>query len=225
MHVAFDVGEVLCEIDWTEFINEYEAARQYREGQGKKIIGNARQFLQIVQRKQDLDLINEDEMLLEWGFPNGDIDGIVRAWNHAATPNKRMLEAKKSLQESGVKVAILSNMGRTHYNYLQGICPEMFEGAIRHISCEVGARKPSKLFFQSFLMENPDFKNALFVDDKNDNLEIGKKFGLRPFSFVLSETKLYDEKMWGLTLHDIASNVKLTNSLKSVFWGATKTML
>ena len=204
MRVAFDVGEVLCEVDWTEFINKYEnAKRSYSPG----VVGDAWQFLQIVQRKQDLDVINEDEMLLEWGFSEPDISELVVAWNNAASPNKRMLELKKKLQDAGAKVAILSNMGRTHYNYLQGICPKMFEGAIRHISCEVGARKPSKLFFQSFFMENPDFKGALFIDDKKENLEIGEKYGLRPFRFALSETKDYDEKMWELTLRDITGNI------------------
>ena len=65
--------------------------------------------------------------------------------------------------------------------------PPVFNKCIQHFSCEVGARKPSKLFFQSFLMEEPHFHRSIFIDDIDENVEMAKKCGFRAVRFNIND--------------------------------------
>jgi hypothetical protein len=67
------------------------------------------------------------------------------------------------------------------------ICPEIFDlSEIHHLSYEVGARKPSNIYFQSFLQDYPSWIGCVYVDDRKDNLLTGKKYGFRTIQFDLS---------------------------------------
>jgi len=43
------------------------------------------------------------------------------------------------------------------------------------------------LYYQSFLMEYPEFHGCVYVDDVAENLEAGKRYGFRPYHFDLSK--------------------------------------
>ena len=65
----------------------------------------------------------------------------------------------------------------------------MLSESVKHYSCEVGARKPSKLYYHSFLQMHPEFKGAIYVDDNKENLEASKEFG-----FITIRLDLLDMK-------------------------------
>ena len=58
------------------------------------------------------------------------------------------------------------------------------------MSYEVGARKPSKLYYQSFLLDHPEYKGCLYVDDLPQNLAVGRYYGFRSFEYNLEENGL-----------------------------------
>ena len=66
---------------------------------------------------------------------------------------------------------------------------ELLDRCIKFFSCEVGARKPSYIYYKTFLDMYPEFKNCLYVDDNVDNIMTALKFGFKAKQFCLSEIK------------------------------------
>jgi hypothetical protein len=92
-------------------------------------------------------------------------------------------------------VALLSNIGVEHAVMMENTLKHggFFPDAIKHFSCDVGARKPSMIYYQSFLWQYPEFKGCLYVDDLQENLDSGAKFGFRPFHLDLSKPGVDDK--------------------------------
>lgn len=188
--VAFDIGNVLCHFDIFKFTRKLS-----------EIIGisdhDAYFFLDHIQRLQDIGVTTVAQGL-EYKFRlNGsEIEELIDTWNKTVVPNETMLRFMEKLRGDEVKIAFLSNMGPEHLTYLRTNFPQMFEDVVQHISCEVGARKPTKLFFQSFCLDQDEFlckKNdnpfsgCLYMDDIEENLRAGKKYGFKVYQFNLEE--------------------------------------
>lgn len=201
--VAFDIGNVLCHFDITKFTSKLSYLTGMSEGESLF-------FLAFMQKMQDLGITTVSDHL-EYKFyahnlqPNFKLspsnrEALLKAWNETLTPSDMMLTFMDKLRGEGVKIALLSNMGHEHIKHLRNSCPQMFEGTVQHISCEVGARKPSKLFFQSFCLDNDefcrtydedgnreDFSGCVYVDDIEENLKVGKKYGFKVYKINLDE--------------------------------------
>ncbi|HLG27505.1 MAG TPA: hypothetical protein VI423_06950 [Paenisporosarcina sp.] len=194
-HVAFDIGNVLCHFDIVKFT---DTLQRYVGGTER----NAWGFLDYLQRMQDIGVTTVAQSL-EHSYPflsESDRAELVDVWNKTVTPNEMMLSFLEKLRGDGVKVAFLSNMGQEHLAYLRSTCPQMFEGVVQHISCEVGARKPTKMFFQSFCLDNDefcvfkdedgnriDYSGCVYVDDLEENLRVGKRYGFKVYNLNLEE--------------------------------------
>ncbi len=197
-HVAFDIGNVLCQFDIMLFVKKLAEIANISDH-------DAYFFLDHLQKMQDIGVTSVAHGLeYKFKLSGEELNTLLDAWNKTLSPNEMMLKFLDSLRADGVKIALLSNMGPEHIEYLRSTCPQMFEGTIQHISCEVGARKPQKLFFQSFCLDNDeflksglnfseeesviDFSGCLYVDDLEDNLKVGKKYGFKIYHFNLDET-------------------------------------
>lgn len=180
-YVAFDIGNVLCHFDiikFTKFLTD-ELLITERE---------AYFFLERLQKHQDIGVTSvASELEFHYKVHGEQLQTIVDCWNSTVTPNHSMMNFLENLRSEGVKVALLSNMGPEHITHLRGTVPEMFKDTIQHISCEVGARKPTKLFFQSFILDNSAFEGCVYIDDIEENLRAGKKYSFTVFGFNLEE--------------------------------------
>lgn len=179
IHVAFDIGNVLCQFDLSIFTRRLS-----------EIIGindhDAFFFLEHIQKLQDIGATSvADSLKYKFVLSQSDIDTLLEAWNATLTPSEMMLSFMDKLRFDGIKIALLSNMGPEHIQYLRKECPRMFDNTHQHISSEVGARKPNKLFFQSFFLDHDEFKGCVYVDDIEENLKIGKKYSFKVYQFNL----------------------------------------
>lgn len=199
VHVIFDIGNVLCQFDIMKFVIKLAEIAQISEH-------DAWFFLDHLQRMQDIGVTTVAHGLeYKYKLSKEDLAILIDAWNKTLTPNEMMLNFMDNLRVDGVKIALLSNMGPEHLAYLRTVCPQMFENTVQHISCEVGARKPQKLFFQSFCLDNDDFvkynrtrnkfthldtdfSGCLYVDDMEENLKVGKRYGFKVYRFNLEDT-------------------------------------
>lgn len=181
MHAAFDIGNVLCEVNIAIFTDKL--AELYPN------IGNPMHFLDGLQASQDLGAVSLEQGLRNWlKIQNEEhISILLKSWNEAVIPNEMMLNFMDNLRSEGVKIALLSNMGSEHAKFLRTSCPRMFYRTKEHLSFEVGARKPTKVYFQSFLLDHPEFTGAVYLDDREENLIAGKKYSFKSFRFNLEE--------------------------------------
>ena len=189
MHVAFDIGNVLCEFDLDKFTYEMFKTTGIPTSR-------AYNFLESIQNAQDIGLttVRKSLQMLIPPPPHSlylkdtEIDHLINAWCSIIYPSEMMINFLDNLRSEGIKIALLSNMGKEHHEYLMNKYPKLFTGVVQHISYEVGARKPTKLFFQSFMLDHDDFKGAAYIDDIEENCRAAKKYSFKVYKFDLKET-------------------------------------
>jgi len=184
-YVALDVGNVLCTVDEDGFLSLLSEKLNIT-------IQEARRFLRRFQQIHDLGYTTmEDELKDQFNVKSPIIlDKLVTAWNDSIQPRLNMLEILNNLRDQhNLKVALLSNIGPEHAAKLETKLQlgGFFPGAVKHLSCFVGARKPSMVYYQSFLFQHPEFRGCIYVDDLHVNLEASKQFGFRTFHMSLAE--------------------------------------
>ncbi len=104
-------------------------------------------------------------------------------WN-GLTANQDVLDLISELKQSGLKVAILSNVIEPTYNVLKKAgYYDLFNETIA--SCKVGFAKPEREIYQISLNKlGKTADKSLFIDDKQRNLDPASQMG---FSVILAE--------------------------------------
>jgi FMN phosphatase YigB (HAD superfamily) len=180
-NLTLDIGNVLCHIDFTSFINCLS-----------KNLNVTREevwyFLSRAQKLHDLGLTKmEDDLKDHFKIRSPVIiEELIESWNHSLKPNFHIINGVQELSEElEIEIALLSNIGVEHASWFnQNI---KMNKTIKHFSCFVGARKPTILYYQSFLQRYPQFTGSIYVDDNRDNLSTGTEIGFSSHYFNLEE--------------------------------------
>ena len=185
--ICFDLGNVIIECDVDKFYDQMKDF--FSEEKYKQLIA----MRDIIQTQHDLGIVTYRNFFehFDMSLSKEKVNQILELWNQAVKPNDEMVEfICKFKQGRKSAVAFLSNIGYEHSKYLTKSCPELFENTLLHFSCEVGARKPTKLYFQSFLKEQAalrSVKSHFFIDDREDNCEMAQRLGFMTFQFSLKD--------------------------------------
>jgi putative hydrolase of the HAD superfamily len=109
------------------------------------------------------------------------IENDVLMW---ATLNEEMLAWVRALQEAKVPTAILSNMGADLLRYMRQEFAWLAHFDHHTWSCEVGLVKPNPAIY-TWTCEKLGVppEEALFLDDKIENIEAARKVGLNAIQF------------------------------------------
>jgi FMN phosphatase YigB (HAD superfamily) len=190
--ICLDIGNVLCHVaaePFLELLSETFNAT----------IPESARFLKRFQQIHDLGYTTmEDELKDKFNVKSPVIiKKLVDAWNASVTPNMHILDKLNGLRDKyNLQVALLSNIGVEHAAMMEEKLAHngFFPGAIKHFSCSVGARKPSMIYYQSFLIQYPQFKGCLYVDDLKENLVASEAFGFKTYHFTL-EDPCYEDKV------------------------------
>lgn len=182
-YICLDIGNVLCHVASEPFLNILSETFNITIPEGAR-------FLKRFQQIHDLGYTTmEDELKDKFGVKSPvTLKKLVDAWNDSITPNMYILDKLNSLRDKyNLQVALLSNIGVEHAAMMEEKLAHngFFPGAIKHFSCFVGARKPSMIYYQSFLFQHPEFKGCLYVDDLTENLNASKMFGFQTYHFTL----------------------------------------
>lgn len=179
MYLALDIGNVLVKVNFDQFIKEASTYLNISKG-------DVFTFLERTQKLHDLGLTNIKDELKDHFHIKSEfaVENILNCWNKSLFLNKDILNYLIQFSKTN-HVAILSNIGNEH----AAIVKEMFKDLcyIEHFSCHVGARKPSNLFYQSFLLDHPEFKGCLYLDDISANLNAGDKYGFKSIKYDLND--------------------------------------
>lgn len=191
-YIALDIGNVLCHVSAQPFLEILSETFNVT-------IPEASRFLRRFQQIHDLGYTTmEDELKDKFNVKSPvTIQKLVQAWNDSVTPNMHILDSLNSLRDKyNLQVALLSNIGVEHADMMEEKLSHngFFPGAIKHFSCSVGARKPSIIYYQSFLFQYPQFKGCLYVDDLKENLIASEQLGFKTYHFTLEDPN-YEEKV------------------------------
>lgn len=181
-YAAFDIGNVLCQVNFDNFLDALSKNQNITKDE-------AFYFLSRTQKLHDLGLTNlRDELHDHFKIRSEVImEELLNYWNMSVWREGQMFGLLDDLMDKGIKIALVSNIGFEHVSYLnRNLSPyDAWKNSIHFFSCDVGARKPSMLYYQSFLMQYPKFKDCIYVDDRQENLDAGKVFGFKTVHFSL----------------------------------------
>lgn len=190
--VCLDIGNVLCRVDFTNFLRHLSKSLNIT-------IEDGMYFLNRSQKLHDLGLtVMKDELKDHFKIKSPVIvEEILAAWNESITADTDVLDFFNELIESkDIEVALLSNIGLEHAELMKSILNHgrFYDSSVKHFSCFVGARKPSLVYYQSFLQQYPQFQGALYIDDLQENLDSSKKFGFETYRLSLDEVRGTESK-------------------------------
>lgn len=182
-HLALDIGNVICHVDFDKILNVLSKSLNISKAE-------ALYFLNRVQKLHDLGLTNLSDELHDHFKIKSEviIKEILEEWNRSIQIDNDVIREIEKLRDIyNLEIALVSNIGIEHAEHFRNNCK--LSKTIQFFSCEVGARKPSLLYYQTFLNIYPQFKGAIYIDDLDANLAIGSQFGLKAIKFALSDYK------------------------------------
>lgn len=196
-YIAFDIGDVICHTNIPTVIDNLSDTFNVSRDE-------AARFLKSFQQIHDLGLTTMESQLRVWFGCKSEatLKRITDQWNDLIYPEPTMVKMINEFLDKGIQVALLSNIGVEHAEMMKDKLSGIYDRSVKHFSCFVGARKPSMLYYQSFLMQYPEFKGCLYVDDLQENLDTGKKFGFKPYNFSLAKLYRIQEIKWEMDKKD-----------------------
>lgn len=185
-YLAVDLGNVVCGVDFTAFISKLSKCINVS-------FSDVDYFLNRTQKLHDLGLTDLRSELQDHFKIHSEsmVDELMVEWNNTISANPHMISILAELiHQDAVKVALLSNIGFEHAAVMESILTkDVYDHSIKFFSCQVGARKPTYLYYKTFLDMYPDFKGCLYLDDRPENIKAGDEFGFNTRNFVLSDLK------------------------------------
>lgn len=181
--LALDIGNVICHVDFDKILNVLSKSLNISKAE-------ALYFLNRTQKLHDLGLTNLSDELHDHFKIKSEIiiADILSEWNKSIQIDNDVIREIERLRDKlDLEIALVSNIGIEHAEHIRKNLS--LGNTIQFFSCEVGARKPSYLYYKTFLDMYPQFNEAIYLDDLDVNLEIGRKFGLNALKFALSDYK------------------------------------
>lgn len=181
-YIALDIGNVICYANLEPFVKEVSTTFNIS-------MDEASRWLRGFQQIHDLGLTTmEQQLRKDFGCRSEPtIEKLSQFWSNQIHASVDMVNFLTELHfDHDTKIALLSNIGVEHAAQMSWKLHPVMNFAIPHFSCEVGARKPTSLYYQSFLMQYPEFTGCLYLDDLHDNLKAASKLGFQSQHFELS---------------------------------------
>jgi len=184
-YCALDIGNVLCHVNLDNFTSLLSKRKNITRAK-------ALQLFNATQKLHDLGLTDlRNELSNRFDIHSETvIEEIIASWNDIIKPNYYLLQRLSDMiATKDLRIALLSNIGLEHA-VTTGSALNVggfFDKVEKHFSCYVGARKPTVIYYQSFLQLHPEWQGCAYVDDLQENLDASKQFGFKPFRFALDE--------------------------------------
>lgn len=192
-YVALDVGNVLVHINFKPFVEALSKSLNIT-------VEDAEYFMNRTCKLHDMGLTcMEDELKDHFHIKSQPtMKELLDIWNKSISTNYNVRDKiAEWAQEKNLRIALLSNVGLEHAKVMEKILGlDYIPNLIRHFSCQVGARKPNFLYYQSFLHLHPEFRGCAYIDNLQENLDVGAKFGFRTYLFALDKipSNIVDER-------------------------------
>lgn len=202
-YVCFDIGNVLYHIKFDPLLERLSSLYGISKEEGYA-------FLNSNQRLCDLGLIMvRDEIVDQYHEKNPKIlNELAQLWMDSVLCGYSSMLMLENLQAKGYQIALLSNIGYEHKTQIEN--ESLFSSCIKFLSCDVGARKPTALYYKTFTEMYPEFIGAPYIDDLHENLEMGKQFGLNPIHFALDAC----EGKWLEKTEELVNKIEILQKLE-----------
>ncbi len=181
-NVVFDIGQVLLEFDWRNFISNMDISDKKKEQLTHVTLGNMAHWNEHDRGMSDVDFIEkslliEPDIKEELSYYLKNIGTIVKEYDYS-------VPLIRKLKEKGYGVYLLSNYGVTPFKYALDNMKFFDEVDGMVISHEVGIIKPEPEIYKIFLDKyNLTAGECIFIDDREDNIAAAFDMGISGIVF------------------------------------------
>lgn len=189
--VIFDIGNVLVDFRWKDYLKDFG----YSEEVCKKVAANT--IFSPIWDEFDRGRLSDEEIISHCiqGAPDCEkeivafyknIEYIVKEYEYAPT-------WVQSLKNAGYQILVLSNYPRTGFSYAKKNFKflQYIDGGV--ISYEVLSVKPEPEIYKALIDKyNLVPEQCAFLDDREDNIEAGHKFGFNTIHFKTQQQAAKD---------------------------------
>lgn len=196
--VIFDIGKVLIEWDWKQYLDQFDYSKEKKERLAKAM------FLNPVWEETDRGVWSDEEILNAFAKEAPEYrEEITLLWNNMQKCVWRKPYTDQwiaDLKKDGKKVYYLSNYGRTLREKTKEALAftENCDGGI--FSYEVNLIKPDLAIYKALLEKyNLDTSRCVFIDDLEKNIQGAKSCGMDGIWFIdyPQARRLLEEKLKG----------------------------
>ncbi len=181
-NVILDIGEVLLEFDWKNFIANMQISEEKKQLLVNVTLGN-----QALWNEHDRG-ISDDEYVKRALLIQSDIEEELRLYleniGTIVKEFKHSVPLIRYLKDNGYRVYLLSNYGVTPFKYALNNMKffDYVDGMV--VSHEVGVVKPEPEIY-NILFERYNLvpEECVFLDDKNENVDAALKLGMSGIVF------------------------------------------
>ena len=181
-NVVFDIGQVLLEFDWKNFISNMDISEKKKEQLIHVTLGNMLHWNEHDRGMSDDEFIEkslliEPDIKEELSYYLKHIGTIVKEYDYS-------VPIIRKLKEKGYGVYLLSNYGVTPFKYALENMKFFDEVDGMVISHEVGVIKPEPEIYKIFLDKYKlTAGECLFIDDREDNIAAALDMGMSGIVF------------------------------------------
>ncbi len=192
-NLIFDLGGVLIEYRWRDFLRDLGAPEQRLDLIGSEMFEDPRHLW----HEFDLGNYTEEELIAEFAkeFPEdiSYIASFVRHGEYMHVPRVDVWERVHLLKEKGYRLYLLSNYPESLFRKHTQYADFMKDLDGRVVSYEICLGKPEMGIYQALLDKyalNP--KESIFFDDRADNVRGAEACGI-PSRLVYSKESLLED--------------------------------
>ena len=205
-YIAVDLGNVIFNVNFDPFLKSVQYWTGYNSIYKRYSEEQAYHFLEKIQKYNDLGITTVSNELEDCVDSFYGRLFLIKDWKDTIKINPIMFSFLSDLAAEGTKIALLSNIGLEHTEVVNKVLTLPLGAAAQpFFSCVVGARKPNLLYYKTFLDMFPEFKGCIYLDDREENIDIGTYFGFNSVYFALD--KFSSEKGIKDKLSEIKSNL------------------
>ena len=181
----FDLGHVLCDFTYENFLNTYEE----RSGEGVGMDGVVEEELyHAVERGDISDQTYVDRMNQHYNT-TWLVEDLVAAWQHIFTANTVGRSLFSHAISAEVPVYTLSNIAAYHIEAInRKWCGFLDQATGLFLSYQLGYRKPHPRIYEKVIEQaGVEPSSCFFIDDLPENIEAARALGMQAELFLPAE--------------------------------------
>ena len=181
----FDIGNVLCDFTYENFLNTYEEISGKRVGMDGVV---EEELYHAVERGDISDQTYVDRMNQHYNT-TWLVEDLVAAWQHIFTANTVGRSLFSHAISAEVPVYTLSNIAAYHIEAInRKWCGFLDQATGLFLSYQLGYRKPHPRIYEKVIEQaGVEPSSCFFIDDLPENIEAARALGMQAELFLPAE--------------------------------------
>ena len=178
----FDIGNVLCDFTYENFLNKYEEISGKRVGMDGDV---EEELYHAVERGDISDQTYADRMNQHYNT-TWSVEDLKQAWQQIFTANESGRALYFQAIDKKIPVYTLSNIAAYHIEAINREWSGFLDQATGlFLSYQLGYRKPHPRIYEKVIEQvGVEPSSCFFIDDLPENIEAARKLGMQAHQFI-----------------------------------------